>query len=95
MLITIIHYGCRKSSFYQALSRLPITVRLLLRTAFFAPSFRPFRNSLIIIGLKILSKIFCESNVVALVSHNGHGAKQMSLRCNHVYALFLLFLLIK
>lgn len=95
MLITIIHYGCRKSSFYQALSRPSIAVRLPLRTAFSVSSFRPFRNSLIIIGLKNLAKILRESNIVALASHNVYGAKQLSLRCNPVCALFLLFLLIK
>ena len=89
MLITIIHYGCRKSSFYQALSRPSIAVRLLLRTPFFVSCFRPSRNSLIIIGLKNLAKI------VALASHNGYGAKQVPLRCNQVYSLFLQFLLIK
>ena len=95
MLITIIHYGCRKSSFYQALSRPSIAVRLPLRTAFSASCFRPFRNLLIITGLKKLAKILRESNIVALASHNGHGANQMPLRCNHVYSLFLQLLLIK
>ena len=95
MLITIIHYGCRKSSFYQALSRPSIAVRLPLRTAFSASCFRPFRNLLIITGLKYLAKILRESNIVALASHNGYGAKQMPLRCNQVYSLFLQFLLIK
>ena len=95
MLITIIHYGCRKSSFYQALSRPLIAVRLPLRTAFSASCFRPFRNLLIITGLKKLAKILRESNIVALASHNGYGAKQMPLLCNQVYSLFLQFLLIK
>lgn len=61
MLITIIHYGCRKSSFYQALSRSHIVVRLPLRTAFSVSSFRPFRNLLIITGLKIIAKICSQS----------------------------------
>ena len=95
MLITIIHYGCRKSSFYQALSRPSIAVRLPLRTAFSASCFRPFRNLLIITGLKKLAKILRESNIVALASHNGYGAKQVPLRWNQVYSLFLQFLLIK
>lgn len=61
MLITIIHYGCRKSSFYQALSRPFIAAHLLLRTAFSASCFRPFRNLLIITGLKIIAKICSQS----------------------------------
>lgn len=61
MLITIIHYGCRKSSFYQALSRPSIAAHLPHRTAFSASCFRPFRNLLIITGLKIIAKICSQS----------------------------------